>query len=59
MLSIERTGVYRGLYHVLGGTVSPISGVMPDKLHYSSLFARIADSIEIEEIIIATNPNIE
>lgn len=59
MLSIERTGVYRGLYHVLGGTVSPISGVMPDKLHYDSLFARIADSIEIEEIIIATNPNIE
>jgi recombination protein RecR len=59
MLSIERTGVYRGLYHVLGWVVSPIAGTMPDKLHYKSLFARIWESREIEEIIIATNPNIE
>ena len=59
MLSIERTWVYRWLYHVLGWVVSPIAGTMPDKLHYKSLFARIGDSTTIEEVIIATNPNIE
>ncbi len=59
MLSIERTGVYRWLYHVLGGVVSPIAGTMPDKLYYKSLFARIGESTAIEEVIIATNPNIE
>lgn len=59
MLSIERTGVYRGLYHVLGGVVSPIAGTTPDKLHYSSLFSRIGENQFIEEVIIATNPNIE
>lgn len=59
MLSIERTWVYRGRYHVLGGVVSPIAGTMPDKLNYTSLFARVGESNEIEEVIIATNPNIE
>lgn len=59
MLSIERTGVYRGLYHVLGGVVSPIAGTMPDKLNYKSLFSRISEDTLIEEVIIATNPNIE
>ena len=59
MLSIERTGVYRGLYHVLGGVVSPIAGTMPDKLNYKSLFSRISENTHIEEVIIATNPNIE
>jgi recombination protein RecR len=59
MLSIERTGVYRGLYHVLGGTISPIAWVMPDKLSYKSLFARILEETAIEEVIVATNPNIE
>ena len=59
MLSIERTGVYRGKYHVLGWVVSPIAGVTPDKLNYQSLFARIRENTEIAEVIIATNPNIE
>lgn len=59
MLSIERTGVYRGRYHILGGVVSPIAGVMPDKLNYRSLFSRIGEHPEIIEVIIATNPNIE
>jgi recombination protein RecR len=59
MLSIERTGVYRWLYHVLGGVVSPIAGTMPDKLNYKTLFSRIGESPLIEEVIIATNPNIE
>ncbi len=59
MLSIDRTWVYRGLYHVLGWVVSPIAGTMPDKLNYKSLFSRIAENTSIEEVIIATNPNIE
>ena len=59
MLSIERTGVYHGRYHVLGGTVSPIAGVTPEKLHYDSLFARVLDDAKIEEVILAMNPNIE
>ena len=59
MLSIERTGVYRGYYHVLWGVVSPIAGTMPDKLNYTSLFERVGETHEIAEIIIATNPNIE
>jgi recombination protein RecR len=59
MLSIERTWVYRGYYHVLWGVVSPLAGTMPDKLNYASLFERVGETVEIEEIIIATNPNIE
>lgn len=59
MLSIERTGVYRGLYHVLGGVVSPIQGTMPDKLNFASLFARVSENAEITEVILAMNPNIE
>lgn len=59
MLSIERTGVYKGYYHVLGGVVSPIAGTMPDKLNFSTLFDRVLENSEISEIIIATNPNIE
>lgn len=58
LLSIERTGVFHGLYHVLGGVISPIQWVSPEKLHFSSLFERI-ESEDIEEIILAMNPNIE
>lgn len=59
MLSIERTGVYHGRYHVLGGAISPIQWVTPDRLNYKSLFERIADDHEITEAILAMNPNIE
>ncbi len=59
MLSIERTWVYRGRYHVLGGVISPIQWVTPDKLHYDSLFERIITNTVIDEIILAMNPNIE
>ncbi len=59
MLSIDRTGVYRGRYHILGGVVSPIAGIMPDKLNYKSLFTRILENPEISEVILAMNPNIE
>lgn len=55
LLSIERTGEYRGLYHVLMGALSPISGIGPADLTIDSLVER-AGREEVEEIIIATNP---
>ncbi len=59
MLSIERLGIFHGYYHVLGGSISPVHGRMPNNLHFSELFERIQTTPEIQEIIIATNPNIE
>jgi len=59
LLSIERTGVYHGRYHVLGGVISPIQGTMPEDLHFNSFFVRIREHLEISEIILAMNPNIE
>jgi recombination protein RecR len=59
MLSIERTGVYRWLYHVLWGSISPIQGITPTKLHYNSLFEKVILQLEIDEVILATNPNLE
>lgn len=56
--AIERTGSYRGLYHVLGGVISPIDKVGPEQLHIRELLARLG-SEDIQEVIIATNPNIE
>jgi recombination protein RecR len=54
--AIERTREYRGLYHVLGGALSPIDGVGPDDLRIRELVQRLADG-EIQEVIIATDPN--
>ncbi len=59
MLSIERLGIFHGYYHILGGSISPIHGRMPNSLHFSELFEKIKNSPEIQELIIATNPNIE
>lgn len=59
MLSIDRTGVYHGRYHVLGWVVSPIQWTTPEKLNYDTLFERIATDTQIDEIILAMNPNIE
>ncbi|MBY4797625.1 recombination mediator RecR [Collinsella sp. AGMB00827] len=56
--AIERTGSYHGLYHVLGGVISPMDKIGPDQLHVRELLARLG-SEDIEEVIIATNPNIE
>jgi recombination protein RecR len=56
--AIERTGEYRGLYHVLGGALSPIDGIGPEQLTVTELLRRLADS-EIQEVILATNPNVE
>lgn len=57
ILSIERTHEYRGLYHVLGGALSPLDGIGPDKLTLAQLFQRINDE-PVGEIIVATNPNL-
>jgi recombination protein RecR len=56
--AIERTREFKGLYHVLGGAISPIEGIGPDNLRIKELVARLSDA-EIKEVIIATDPNLE
>ena len=56
--AIERTGAYHGLYHVLGGVINPMDGVMPDDLHIADLIARLG-SQEVSEVLLATNPDVE
>jgi recombination protein RecR len=58
LLAMERTGEFRGRYHVLLGALSPLDGVGPEDLKLRELFRRL-DSEPVEEIIIATNPNVE
>lgn len=57
-LSIEATREYKGLYHVLGGLISPLDGVTPEKLRFSSLRERI-DSLDVQEIVIALDATVE
>jgi len=63
VLALERTGEFKGLYHVLHGAISPIDGVGPDRLKIRELFARADEAKRegqtIEEVIIATNPTLE
>jgi recombination protein RecR len=56
--AIEKTGEFRGRYHVLGGAISPIDGIGPDDLHVRELAARIGEE-DIREVVLATNPNVE
>ncbi|MEL5992210.1 recombination mediator RecR [Microbacterium phosphatis] len=56
--AIERTREFRGLYHVLGGAISPIAGIGPGELRIQELMSRLADG-EVQEVILATNPNLE
>ena len=56
LVAIERTREYRGLYHVLGGAIDPLSGVGPDDLRIRELFARVGG--DVEEVILATNPTV-
>src|SRR5947207_8712262 len=55
VIPIERTGEYRGLYHVLGGALSPIDGIDPEDLKIAELVRRVEDN-EVSEIVLATNP---
>jgi recombination protein RecR len=56
VISLERTHEYRGLYHVLGGSLSPLDGVEPEHLRIDELLRRVAGG-EITEVVLATNPN--
>lgn len=56
--AIERTREFRGLYHVLGGAISPMAGIGPDDLRITALMTRLADGT-VQEVILATNPNLE
>ncbi len=58
VVAIERTREFKGLYHVLGGAISPIDGIGPDDLRIRQLLARLNDST-VTEVIIATDPNLE
>ncbi|NHU86162.1 recombination protein RecR [Kocuria sp. JC486] len=58
VMAIERTKSYRGLYHVLGGSINPIAGVGPDQLRIRELMTRLSDET-VEEIVLATDPNLE
>ncbi len=57
--AIERTGEYRGLYHVLGGHLSPLDGIGPEDLRIDALRSRLANGTAVQEIIVATNPSME
>jgi len=58
VLALEKTNEFKGLYHVLGGALSPLDGIGPDDLRVKELLARLASS-PAEEIILAMNPNVE
>ena len=56
LVSLERTHEYRGLYHVLGGSLSPLDGVEPEHLRIDELLGRVERN-GVEEVVLATNPN--
>ena len=58
IMAMERTHEYKGVYHVLHGTISPLNGIGPDEIKIKELLNRIRDN-EIKEVIIATNPRVE
>lgn len=58
VVALERTGHFKGTYHVLGGAISPIDGVGPEQLHIPELLQRIEDDA-VEEIILAMNASVE
>lgn len=58
IVALEKTGEFKGLYHVLQGAISPIEGIGPDDIRVKELLKRLSEH-DVKEIIIATNPNIE
>lgn len=58
VLALERSGAYKGLYHVLHGKISPINNIGPEELHIRQLLPRLKDE-KVKEIILATNPDME
>jgi recombination protein RecR len=63
LVAVEKTRSYRGVYHVLHGSLSPIRGIGPDDLHLANLLPRLRpdknNGVEVKEVILATNPNTE
>ncbi|HEX6258947.1 MAG TPA: recombination mediator RecR [Candidatus Saccharimonadales bacterium] len=58
IIALERTGQFKGTYHVLGGAISPIDGVGPEQLHIPELLQRLTDDA-VREVILATNASVE
>jgi len=58
VVAVERSGAFRGTYHVLHGALSPLEGVGPDQLHIAELTSRVAAG-GVDEVILCTNPNVE
>ncbi|HEX2202173.1 MAG TPA: recombination mediator RecR [Longimicrobium sp.] len=58
IMAIERTGEYRGLYHVLGGRLSPLDGIGPSELNVEPLMRRVGGGA-VTEVVLATNPSVE
>jgi len=57
VIALEKTGEYQGLYHVLGGMLSPLDGIGPDDLNVDGLVERVSG--DVDEVILATNPSVE
>lgn len=55
VMSLEKVREYQGVYHVLGGVISPINGITPDKIRFAELISRVNND-DVEEVIVATNP---
>lgn len=58
VIALEKTREYQGLYHVLGGVISPMDGITPEQLNIQTLIQRVGQG-KIKEVIMAINPNIE
>ena len=58
MIAVEKSGAYRGVYHILGGVLSPMNGIGPDDIRLPQLYSRIRDE-DIQEVVIATGTNVE
>lgn len=59
LLAIERSGKYKGVYHVLHGVIDPLNSIGPDDIYIPQLLTRLKNSDKVEEIILATNPTME
>jgi len=58
LIAVEKTNTFKGLYHVLGGTLNPLDGMGPDQLRVRELLLRV-DTDNVKEVIVCTNPNLE
>ena len=59
VLAVERSGTYKGVYHVLHGVIDPMSNIGPDDIYVPQLVKRVGNNPKIKEIILATNPTME